>query len=205
MSSFNRVMAREMSKLNGGKLIRGNVMRNVNPLIEWIKWLSYNPIHEQEKINYIYSKKVEDLSIDELKEIIKYKERNRMAQLFIKYNNGKCSEEEYMEVYDYMDKSITDLMMDKLSSEELSYAKEEILRLSDMPQNEVREKIREEQKEEVYMNLSMVDSYILHIISDINYRKSLPNLNMKIQAQLERNDVMRQKSLSYASNPYSRK
>lgn len=205
MSSFNRVMAREMSKLNGGKLIRGNIMRNVNPLIEWIKWLSYNPIHEQEKINYIYSKKVEDLSIDELKEIIKYKERNRMAQLFIKYNKGECSEEEYMEVYDYMDKSITDLMMDKLSSEELSYAKEEILRLSDMPQNEVRPKIEEEQKEEVYMNLSMVDSYILHIISDINYRKSLPNLNRKIQAQLERNDVMRQKSLSYASNPYSKK
>ena len=205
MSSFNRVMAREMAKLNGGKLIRGNVMRNVNPLIEWIKWLSYNPVHEQEKINYIYSKKVEDLSIDELKEIIKYKERNSMAQLFIKYNKGECSEEEYIEVYDYMDKSITDLMMDKLSSEELSYAKEEILKLSDMPQNEVRPKIEEEQKEEVYMNLSMVDSYILHIISDISYRKSLPNLNRKIQAQLERNDVMRQKSLSYASNPYSKK
>lgn len=205
MSSFNRVMAREMSKLNGGKLIRGNIMRNVNPLIEWIKWLSYNPVHEQEKINYIYSKRVEDLSIDELKEIIKYKERNRMAQLFVKYNNGECSEEEFMEVYDYMDNSITDLMMDKLSSEELSYAKDEILRLSSISQNEVMAKIKEEQKEEVYMNLSMVDSYILHIISNINYRKSLSNLNMKIQAQLERNDVMRQKSLCYASNPYSRK
>lgn len=205
MSSFNRVMAREMSKLNGGKLIRGNIMRNVNPLIEWIKWLSYNPVHEQEKINYIYSKRVEDLSIDELKEIIKYKERNRMAQLFVKYNNGECSEEEFMEVYDYMDNSITDLMMDKLSSEELSYAKDEILRLGSISQNEVMAKIKEEQKEEVYMNLSMVDSYILHIISNINYRKSLSNLNMKIQAQLERNDAMRQKSLCYASNPYSRK
>ena len=180
-------------------------MRNVNPLIEWIRWLSYNPVHEQEKINYIYSKRVEDLSIDELKEIIKYKERNRMAQLFVKYNNGECSEEEFMEVYDYMDNSITDLMMDKLSSEELSYAKDEILRLSSISQNEVMAKIKEEQKEEVYMNLSMVDSYILHIISNINYRKSLSNLNMKIQAQLERNDVMRQKSLCYASNPYSRK
>ena len=205
MSSFNKVMAREMSKSSGGKLIRGNVMRSVNPLIEWIKWLSYNPVHEQDKINYIYSKRVEDLSIDELKEILKYKERNRMSQLFIKYNKGECSEEEYMEVYHYMGKSITELMMDKLSSEELSYAKEEILRLSAIPQNEVLAKIKEEQKEEVYMSLSMVDSYILHIISGINYRKSLPNLDRKIQAQLERNDVMRQKSLSYASNPYSKK
>lgn len=205
MSSFNKVMAREMSKSSGGKLIRGNVMRSVNPLIEWIKWLSYNPVHEQDKINYIYSKRVEDLSIDELKEILKYKERNRMSQLFIKYNKGECSEEEYMEVYHYMGKSITDLMMDKLNSEELTYAKEEILRLSAIPQNEVLAKIKEEQKEEVYMSLSMVDSYILHIISGINYRKSLPNLDRKIQAQLERNDVMRQKSLSYASNPYSTK
>lgn len=79
MSGFNRIIAREMSKLNCGKLIKENIMRNVNPLIEWIKWLSYNPTHEQEKINYIYSKRVEDLSIDELKEIIKYKERNHMA------------------------------------------------------------------------------------------------------------------------------
>lgn len=205
MSSFNKVMAREMSKSSGGKLIRGNVMRSVNPLIEWIKWLSYNPVCEQDKINYIYSKRVEDLSIDELKEILKYKERNRMSQLFIKYNKGECSEEEYMEVYHYMGKSITDLMMDKLNSEELTYAKEEILRLSAIPQNEVLAKIKEEQKEEVYMSLSMVDSYILHIISGINYRKSLPNLDRKIQAQLERNDVMRQKSLSYASNPYSTK
>ena len=55
--------------------------------------------------------------------------------------------------------------MDKLNSEELTYAKEEILRLSAIPQNEVLAKIKEEQKEEVYMNLSMVDSYILHIIS----------------------------------------
>lgn len=205
MSSFNKVMAREMSKSSGGKLIRGNVMRSVNPLIEWIKWLSYNPVHEQDKINYIYSKRVENLSVDELKEILKYKERNRMSQLFIKYNKGECSEEEYMEVYHYMGKSITDLMMDKLNSEELTYAKEEILRLSAIPQNEVLAKIKEEQKEEVYMSLSMVDSYILHIISGINYRKSLPNLDRKIQAQLERNDVMRQKSLSYASNPYSTK
>lgn len=205
MSSFNKVMAREMSKSSGGKLIRGNVMRSVNPLIEWIKWLSYNPVHEQDKINYIYSKRVEDLSIDELKEILKYKERNRMSQLFIKYNKGECSEEEYMEVYHYMGKSITDLMMDKLNSEELTYAKKEILGLSAVPQNEVRRKIEAEQKEEIYMSLSMVDSYILHIISDINYRKSLPNLDRKIQAQLERNDVMRQKSLSYASNQYSTK
>lgn len=101
-----------------------------------------------------------------------------------------------MEVYDYMD---------KLSSEELLYAKEEILRLSTISQNEVMEKINEEQKEEAYMNLSMVDSYILYIISDINYRKSLPNLNREIQVQLERNDVMRQKSLCYSSNPYFRK
>ena len=51
----------------------------------------------------------------------------------------------------------------------------------------------------------MVDSYILHIISDINYVRSLSDLNKKIEAQLEQNDAMRQRSLYYASNPYAEK
>lgn len=51
----------------------------------------------------------------------------------------------------------------------------------------------------------MVDSYILHIIFDINYARSMSNLNRKIEAQLEQNEIMRQRSLYYASNPYVKK
>ena len=42
-------------------------------------------------------------------------------------------------------------------------------------------------------------------IFDINYARSMSNLNRKIEAQLEQNEIMRQRSLYYASNPYVKK
>ena len=51
----------------------------------------------------------------------------------------------------------------------------------------------------------MVDSYILHIISDINYARSVSDLNRVISAQLEESKIMSQRSLYYASNPYAKK
>ena len=111
-----------------------------------------------------------------------------------------------MKVYDYMcNESIEKLMLKKLTSEELKYAREEITRLSNVSKEQLSAKVKEEQRREKYEQLSMVDSYILHIISDINYVRSLSDLNKKIEAQLEQNDAMRQRSLYYASNPYSEK
>ena len=96
-------------------------------------------------------------------------------------------------------------MLKKLTSEELRYARQEITRLSKVPKEQLSVKVNEEQKPEKYEQLSMVDSYILHIISDINYARSMSNLNRKIEAQLEQNEIMRQRSLYYASNPYVKK
>lgn len=45
----------------------------------------------------------------------------------------------------------------------------------------------------------MVDSYILHQVSNINYARSLNELNRKIDAQLKANEEMRFKSLHYAA------
>ena len=101
--------------------------------------------------------------------------------------------------------SIEELMLSKLTSEELKYAEKEIIRLSKVSKEQLSAKVKEEQKPENYAQLSMVDSYILHIISDINYARSMSDLNRKIDAQLEQNEVMRQRSLYYASNPYARK
>ena len=111
-----------------------------------------------------------------------------------------------MKVYDYMcNESIEKLMLSKLTSEELRYAKQEITRLSEVSKEQLSAKVNEEQKPERYEQLSMVDSYILHIISDIDYARSISSLNRKIEAQLEQNDIMRQRSLYYASNSYIRK
>lgn len=207
MSDFNRIMAKEMARMGGKvKIIHGNVIGNVSPNIEWIKWLSYEPEFEKKRIEYFDSKKISELSYEELEEACSYSRNKIFARLFKIYGTSECSEEDYMKVYDYMcNESIEELMLKKLTSEELRYARQEITRLSKVPKEQLSSKVKEEQNPGKYEQLSMVDSYILHIISDIDYARSMSDLNRKIEAQLEQNEIMKQRSLYYASNPYSKK
>ena len=204
---FNRIMAREMAKIGGKvKIIHGNVVGNVSPNIEWVKWLSYEPEFEKKRIEYFDSKKISKLSLEELEEASRYSRNKVFARLFKIYGTSECSEEDYMKVYNYMcNESIEELMLSKLTSEELRYAKQEITRLSKVSKEQLSAKVREEQTPEKYEQLSMVDSYILHIISDIDYARSMANLNRRIDAQLEQNEIVRQRGLYYASNPYIKK
>ncbi len=207
MINFGRMMASEMSKSSGNaKMIHGMVTGNVPPIIEWIKWLSYEPEFEKKRIKYFGSKKASELSYEEREEASRYSRNKIFAKLFKIYGTSECSKEDYMKVYDYMcNESIKELMLSKLTTEELQYAKQEITRLSKVSKEQLSAKVKEEQKPENYTQLSMVDSYILHLISDIDYARSISDLDREIDAQLERNEVMRQKSLYYASNSYTRK
>ena len=104
-----------------------------------------------------------DISLEELNEINQYKSQTRMATLFKLYGTNDISRDEYMEVYIYMTEHyIEDLMLSKLSKEELSYAKERIQYFSQISKEELELKIKEEQKEVNYNELSMVDSYIFN-------------------------------------------
>ena len=196
-----------MAKIGGKvKIIHGNVVGNVSPNIEWVKWLSYEPEFEKKRIEYFDSKKISKLSLEELEEASKYSRNKVFARLFKIYGTSECSEEDYMKVYNYMcNESIEELMLSKLTSEELRYAKQEITRLSKVSKEQLSAKVREEQTPEKFEQLSMVDSYILHIISDIDYARSMANLNRRIDAQLEQNEIVRQRGLYYASNPYIKK
>ena len=114
-----------------------------------------------------------------------------MAKLFKIYGTSKCKEEEYMLVYDYMvNESIEKLMLSKLTKEELQYAKKEIIRLSKIPKEELNTKITKERTKENYPKLSMVDSYILHVISDINHNRNVSNLSKLIGEQINHNNAM---------------
>lgn len=207
MSDFNRTMAKEMFRMGiRTEVVHGNVIGNISPDVEWIKWLSYESEFEKNRIEYLNSKKISELSYEELEEVISYRRNKIYGRLFKIYGTSECSEEDYMKVYDYMcNESIEKLMLKKLTSEELRYARQEITRLSKVPKEQLSAKVNEEQILEKYEQLSMVDSYILHIISDINYARSISDLNRKIEAQLEQNDIMRKRSLYYASNFYAKK
>lgn len=198
---FNRAMTNMLAS-SGAKIIHGEFMGNVDSYKEWIKWLSYVPEFQKVRIQELNSKPVEELTLEELDEIRSYNSQIRMLELFKRYGTSKISQDEYMEVYDFMvNQSIDELMLSKLSSKELKYAKAQIQHLSQISSEELREKVSEEQKEENYATLSMVDSYILHIVSRVNFARSMTKLNSEIASQLRRNDAMAQKSLYYAANP----
>lgn len=110
-----------------------------------------------------------------------------------------------MEVYDYMSNSkIEDLMLSKLTKEELIRAKEKIEYYRQIPHKELREKVRFEKEEENYKNLSMIDSYILHMLCKIDSFRNLSKLNSEIDEQVRKNDSMRSKSLHRALNQYKK-
>ena len=201
----NRIITKEIAA-NGVKVIHGKVVSNINPYIEWVKWLSYVPKFEQLRIQELNSKNIEELSLDELSEIKKYKYQNRMLELFKKYGTNVISKKDYMEVYDFMvNQSIYDLMLSKLTLEEIKIAKEKIEFFKGISIDELREKVSIEKNIDIYKDLSMVDSYILHVISEFDYLKGIKKLNKEVYSQIKENDVMRQKSLYYTINPYLKK
>ena len=201
MSGYNRTLVRMMAKTGGIKMTRSKDGSRASD-IEWCKWWSYSPGFEQERIEYLESKIVADTTLAELEEIIKYRSRSRMAKLIKIYGTSECSEDEYMEIYDFMEKeSIEELMLSKLSSEELNFARDEIKRLSQISSEQLSEKVHEEQKPENYAKLSMVDSYVLHMISKVNYARSMAEINREMRARVSDNDVMGQRTFYYASNP----
>lgn len=145
---------------------------NIPVDIEWIKWLSYESEYEKKKIEYFNSKEVSELSEEELEEKNRYERNRTFARLFKIYGTSEISKKDSMKVFDYMrTESIEKLMLSKLTSEELQYAKQEITRLSEVSDKQLRDRVIEDQKPERYEQLSMVDAYILHKISEINYDK----------------------------------
>lgn len=206
MSNTGRVIAKSLSNSNGKvKLVRGKVKRNIDPLIEWIKWLSYESNSEKARSQNLSHKSIEQLSKEELIWISEYKSRKHMLDLFKRYTKGECSSSEYMEVYDYMGKPIEDLMLDKLNEKELEEARAKITRLSKFSLEELNKKVKEEQQPRNYDELSMVDAYVLHVVSDFVYKKNIKLDNIKIGAELDRNAVMREKSMIYALKKYANK
>ncbi len=207
MGSLNQILAREMSKSKGRvSIVPRYDGGNVSPYLEWKKWLSYVPEFERKRIEYFDSKKISELSYDELEEASRYRKNQIFAELFQVYGTSECSEENYMMVYNYMsNESILELMLSKLTPEELYHAREEIEKLSNLSKEELNAKVKREQRVETYNQLSMVDSYILHLLSNVNCARNISSVNKEIAAELERNTAIRQRTLSYSKNSFVNK
>lgn len=181
MSNYSRIIANEIAKRNEAVIVRKPIGK-LNPIKEWVKWLSYETEYEKERKQIVYSKTGKDLTIDELSELNVFKYRNYMKELLIKYENKECTKEEYMTVYDYLGGSITDLMLDKLSADELEYAETQIAVISSSKEEVLEKLINLECS--IYDELTMVDAYILHMLIYMQHTKGLNELDKVMHTSL---------------------
>ena len=110
--------------------------------MEWVKWLSYTSINEEDK--------------------------KELLNLFKKYGTKNMDPKDYQKVLDYMTfNSLEDYMNSKLTKEELEEAKEKIEKYKNILNDELSDKVENEKIESNYMNMSMVDAYVLHYLYKI--------------------------------------
>lgn len=198
MSDFSKMMIGNIVKNTGTRLgivIPGEQIPGIDSLNEWIKWLSYKPSFEQEKITSISLKTVTDLTIDDLETLLQYKKEEKMTLLFKKYKSNECTADEFMEVYNYMSNSITDLMLRKLTSSELEVANMELSKFNDFDTEKLDEKIKTTKNEEDYNALSMIDSYVVHMLAIKKVKIRFKGYQKALTAELKRNNAMHYKNL----------
>ena len=170
---MNQSYIKRLEKLNKNNLKGKSGLGTLELATEWIKWLSYEPKHEIDKINSIYAKKTEELTIEELHTLITYKERKEMIDLIKKYQAATCNEEEYLKVFNFINKPITDVMFEKLTKKELNEAKTKTISVDSLSKEQLKN------MKENYNDLNMVDAYILHIALDYAFVKNLGSVNKK--------------------------
>lgn len=195
--NLRKILAQEMANGEGkAQFVYGEMIGYLRPEVEWLKWLSYIPEFQQQKYMALEKKLVSEVSFEELEFIRECRFMRRMASLFQLYKDGNVNAKEYSEVYDFMaSHSLDELMLFKLSSLELEIAKERIKYYSQVSSCELEKFVKERQKEEVYSNLNMIDAYLLHVVSRINFKRGLIKLNEEINAQIKANENMRFRSL----------
>lgn len=206
---MRNMLINEMSK-SGGKVkyLCGGSMPNISPDIEFYKWLSYEPIFEKENKEYLNSVLPTSLTIEQLEQLKRYKEFNVYRDIFTRYAFGKeVTSQEYKLICSFMQKNnIYSVAKYKLTSEEIKVAQERAIELfSTMSQKECSEYLnsrRTSTNQEVYLQMSMIDSLVFHLISDMSLNRGLKRLNSEIDSQIKANERMRQRSYYNASNPY---
>ena len=169
---------------------------------EWKKWLNYIPLFQQERINSILSKTAIDLTDDEIEELRIYKKEMKMASIAKIYGEEKIDKKDALEYIDYANqRNLEQIIKRKLTKEEYKKAIEEAQQLvSDLSYNELKDYCSDKSKH--YTELSMVDSFILREVSKKVKAMSNKKLTDALSYEIEKNELMRQRSMENASKKY---
>ena len=148
---------------------------------ELMKWLRYVPDFKKEEMKRINSKRIDELSCEELEVVLDGKKQERMFNLLSRVNSSDITEEEYKEVIDYIDSEpIEDLMKTKLSEKEQQETMDKIKHFYYVSNEEIINKIEEERKKGNYEKLSMIDSYVFHVMLEVYCVIEMKKLEDKI-------------------------
>lgn len=197
MSNIWKILVQEMSKSNGSAK---TVTKDYK---EWIAWLNYEPEFEKQRKNYLMSRKFEELNESEQIELSHYIKYQTYADLFNKYEINTCTQEEYIKVCNFMKiESLEDLIISKLTAEELNYIKSEINRIENLSLTDFESEYRKLRDSYFNEQLTMTERYVYYLSSRIAAYRNNIRVENEISAQLKENENMRYRSYIYSQNPY---
>ena len=98
--------------------------------------------------------------------------------------------------------SLEDLIISKLTAEELNYVKSEINRIENLSLTDFESEYRK--LRDLYFNeqLTMTERYVYYLSSRIVAYRNNIRVENEISAQLKGNENMRYRSYIYSQNPY---
>ena len=158
---------------HGSKVLpTDSAFTNIDADTEWIKWLGYHSKEEKDKLKKIENKKAKDLSYDEICFLQKEKKNEIYLKLIKNYCKDGSEFEDNIKAYKFMkNNSIYYLILSKLNKKEIEEANTKIKKYSDLDEENLNEKINSLSDKD-FNNLSMVDSYVLHALSDVEFERN---------------------------------
>lgn len=181
---IDEIIDHNIIKKNRVKIIQSNglIIKEFDPVREWIKWLSYEPSFEKEKMMYYDRISIYDLKEKDLKFINEYNKRKKILPIIKKYSENDFTLEEGKIAYDYLtENSLSKLMMDKLTKNEVMEARKKVSIYTKMDYEKEDEMLRK--LVEKYDKLSMTDSFAFRILYEDVERKSLKKLKDDIEVE----------------------
>ncbi len=184
MINIDKIIKKDLKKKNKSKLFLNNPLFNVTLDMEFAKWLSYENNDENERRKYLLSLNIEELTKDQIEELKIYNNEKIYSRLFNKYayNIEELSDEEYIEVCNYMNThSIEDLMNSKLNKDELIILRDKIVELyASLNKNDLYNYlINYNTLNDInsYKNMSIYDSFIFHYLANVYIENNITNIN----------------------------
>ncbi len=161
--------------------------KKIRPEDEWLKWLSYEPELTKLVKEALNSKEVSQLSLAELDLVRSFRVQERMLELFKEYNTGAFTKDTLKEIKIFMkEESLEDLMINKLTEEELEDAKEILRDYEECPSEYWKEEFEDNQELYTYRTISMVDAYILHEALKIDNDRNSKAIKEKNMARIRK-------------------